>query len=209
MTDNDARNWISCLGWGCLAVVVISVLGIGGCVAFFYKGGSDAHAAANVYLAAVQAGDFEAAFATLGPEFTGARGLSDFVAFEQAARAELGSCGEWKMSGTSFNRESGRSMAQLTYRRTCESGPLVVAFNLEQIDGEWLIQDIRYNEALEARVERCAGCSAVVPTGAKFCAHCGAAIGDDPEEPEQEGSAVPAISQGVPEPTAQSSGPPE
>jgi len=188
MSDSESRNWLSCFGWGCLAVVVIAVLGIGGCVAFFYKGGSDAHAAANTYLEAVQTGDYEGAFEILGPGFTEQRGLADFVAFEQAARAEMGSCGDWRMNGTSFNRESGRSMALLTYQRICDDGPVTVAFNLEQVDGEWLIQDIRYNEAVGPVAEVCAECGAVVPPGANFCPVCGAVVGSEPDRPGGDGA---------------------
>lgn len=209
MADEDAKKWLSCLGWGCLAVVVISVLGIGGCVAFFYKGGSDAHAVANAYLEAVEAGEFETAFLSLGPEFTGTRSLSEFVAFEQAARSDLGPCDDWKMSGTSFNRESGRSMAQLTYRRICDTGPVVVAFSLEQVDGEWVIQDIRYNEPLRPVVEVCAGCSATIPPGANFCPLCGTAVGGGAEDSEQPKIEAPAGAEGDSEPAAPSSGSPE
>lgn len=177
MADEDAKKWLSCLGWGCLAVVVISALGIGGCVAFFYKGGSESHAAVITYLEAVEAGDFESAFLTLGPGFTEQRSLEELVAFEQAARAELGSCGEWQMSGTSFNREEGRSEALISYRRSCDGGPVNAAFSLEQLDGQWVIQDIRYNEPMGPVAQICAGCSDVIPPGARYCPHCGSEAG--------------------------------
>ena len=209
MADEDAKNWLSCLGWGCLAVVVISVVGIGGCVAFFYKGGSDAHAVANGYLDAVEGGDFETAFLSLGPGFTEQRGMEELVAFEQAARAEMRSCGEWQMGGTSFNRESGRSMAQLTYRRMCGDGPVTAAVSLEQVDGEWMIQDIRYNEPVGPVVEVCAGCSAVIPPGANFCPVCGTAVGGGAEEADQPNNSIPASAEGDPAPAVPSSDPPE
>lgn len=209
MADEDAKKWLSCLGWGCLAVVVISVVGIGGCVAFLYQGGSEAHAVANAYLDAVEAGDFETAFLSLGPEFTERRGMEELVAFEQAARAEMRSCGEWQMGGTSFNRESGRSMAQLTYRRMCDEGPVTAAVSLEQVDGEWVIQDIRYNEPVGPVVEVCAGCSAVIPPGANYCPVCGTAVGDGAEDSEQPKIEAPAGAEGDPEPDPPSSGPPE
>jgi hypothetical protein len=177
MGDEDRQSWASCLGWGCLAVAVIAVVGIGGCVAFFYKGGSDAQAAAESYLAAVDQGRWEEAFATLGPGFTAEHGLADFVAFEQAARAELGSCGEWQMSGTSFNREEGRSVALLTFLGSCGGEPTTAAFSLEKIDRRWLIQDIRYNEAPPRPViELCVECRGVLPPGSRFCPFCGAAV---------------------------------
>ncbi|MCU0305818.1 MAG: hypothetical protein MUC56_17335 [Thermoanaerobaculales bacterium] len=177
MGDEGGQSWVSCLGWGCLAVVVIAVVGIGGCVAFVYKGGSDAHATAEAYLAAVDGGRWEEAFATLGPGFTADRGLADFVAFEQAARAELGGCGDWKMSGTSFNREEGRSVALLTFLGSCGGEPATVAFNLEKIDRRWLIQDIRYNEAPSRPViELCVECGGVLPPGSRFCPSCGAPV---------------------------------
>ncbi len=177
MADEDAKKWLSCLGWGCLAVVVISALGIGGCVAFVYKGGSDSHAAVNAYLEAVEAGDFETAFLTLGPGFTEQRGLEELVAFEQAARTEMGSCGDWRMSGTSFNRESSRSEALLSFQRMCDEGPVIVTFSLEQMDGEWVIQDIRYNESVVPVVHVCVECSTVVSPQANFCPSCGAKVG--------------------------------
>ena len=209
MADEDSKNWISCLGWGCLAVLVIAVLGIGGCVAFFYKGGSDAHAVVDAYLDAVEAGDFDTAFLSMGPGFTEQRGLSEFVAFEQAARAELGSCGEWRLSGTSFNRDSGRSMAQLTYGRMCDNGPVTAAVSLEKVDGEWLIQDIRYNEPVQPVFEVCAECAAVIPPGANFCPLCGTAVRDGAEDSAQPESPTPEGAHSSPETAVPSSGPPE
>jgi hypothetical protein len=184
MADDDAKKWLSCLGWGCLAIVVISVLGIGGCVAFFYKGGTDSHAVAKAYLDAVEIGDYDAAFLTLGPEFTERRSLDELVAFEQAARSETGSCGEWRMSGTSFNRENGRSQALLSFQRSCESGPMTISFMLEQVESGWVIQDIRYGEPVAPVISVCTGCSMAVPPGAKFCPSCGTEIGGETGDDE-------------------------
>lgn len=177
MADDDKRSWLSCLGWGCLAVLVLAALGIGGCVAMVYKGGSAAHSVADVYLEAVDAGRYEDAFRTLGPAYTEARGLTEFVAFEQGARAQKGSCGEWRMSGTSINREDGRSVALLTFQGLCDAGPIEVAFNLEQVDGQWVIQDIRYNEPGVMTIPTCAECGVALPPGSRFCPGCGAAVG--------------------------------
>jgi hypothetical protein len=177
MADDEKKNWMSCLGWGCLIVVVVSVVGIGGCVAYFYKGGSAAHAAADAYLESVDAGRYDEAFQALGPAYTEDRGLAEFVAFEQAARAQLGTCGGWRMSGTSFNRESGRSQALLRYLGSCDGGSIEAVFNLEQLDGRWVIQDIRYQEPGATVIPTCDQCGAVVLPGAKFCANCGAPVG--------------------------------
>lgn len=177
MSDDNGRNWMSCLGWGCLALVVLSILGIGGCVAYLYKGGSAAHTIANAYLESVDGGRYEEAFESLGPGFVEDRGLGEFVAFEQAARAQMGVCGDWRMIGTSFNRESGRSVALLTYRGSCDRGPIEVAFNLEKLDRQWVIQDIRYREPGVAVVPVCDACGDVVPPGARFCPNCGQEIG--------------------------------
>lgn len=179
MVDEDKKNWMSCLGWGCLVVVVVSVLGIGGCVAFVYKGGSEAHAAADLYLEMVDGGRYEEAFEALGPAYTEERGLAEFVAFEQAARAQLGVCGSWRMSGTSFNREAGRSVAVLAYQGACDGGPVEVHFGLEQLEGQWVIQDIRYQEPGVTVIPVCAECGAAVPPRANFCAGCGTPVGGD------------------------------
>ena len=177
MADEEKKNWMSCLGWGCLIVVVLSVLGIGGCLAYVYKGSTAAHSVGNAYLESVDAGRFEEAFQTLGPLFTEEHRLADFVAFEQAARTQMGVCGAWRMSGTSINRESGRSVAVLTYQGSCDGGPIEVAFNLEQIDRQWVIQDIRYREPGASVIPTCAECGEVVLPDANFCASCGSAVG--------------------------------
>jgi hypothetical protein len=209
MADEDSKKWLSCLGWGCLAVVVISALGIGGCVTFFYKGGSEAHSAANTYLEAVEVGDYEAAFVTLGPDFTERRGLEDFVAFEQAARAEMGSCGDWRMSGTSFNRESARSVALLTFQRMCDEGPVSVAFSLEKMESGWVIQDIRYDEPVVPVVHVCVDCSAVVPPGANFCPLCGTEVGTASDVLEEAETLAEGDDQGMPDLPTPSAGEPE
>jgi hypothetical protein len=177
MADDEKTNWMSCFGWGCLIVVVVSVLGIGGCVAYFYKDGSGANAAADAYLGSVDGGRYEEAFEALGPGFTEDRGLADFVAFEQATRAQMGACGGWRLSGTAINRESGRSVAKLTYQGSCDGGAVEAHFSLEELDGKWVIQDIRYQEPGVTAVPVCAECGAVVPPGANFCAGCGEAVG--------------------------------
>lgn len=182
MSDSEARNWMSCLGWGCLTVVVLTVLGIGGCVAFVFNEGKGAHTVAKTYLAAVDEGRYEVAFATLGTDFAESRGLDEFTAFEEAARAEFGDCGEWKTRGTTFNREDGRSVSSLTFHGECENGSVTASLALEEIDGTWVVQDIRYNEPVGPVVMQCAGCGEVVPQGAKYCPECGAGIGSEQEE---------------------------
>jgi hypothetical protein len=185
MTDTDSRNWMSCLGWGCLAVVVIAALGIGGCVASVYKGGRDAHLVTEAYLDAVGAGRWEEAFATLGPGFTEDRDLAAFVAFEQAARADHVPCNEWRMSGTSFNREAGRSVALLTYQLSCVDGPVTIAFELNKLEGGWVIQDIRYNRPAGPVIQLCVECRRPIPPGASYCPFCGAPV-DGGAAPETE-----------------------
>ncbi len=177
MADDERKNWMSCLGWGCLVVLVVSILGIGGCVAYVYKGGSAAHSVTVAYLESVDAGRYEEAFANLGPTYTEDRGLSEFVAFEQEARARIGTCGEWRMSGTNFNRELDRSIALLTYLGSCDGGPIEVAFSLEKLDGQWVIQDIRYSEPGVSEIPTCTDCGTAVPPAAKFCPNCGSAVG--------------------------------
>lgn len=177
MADESGRNWMSCLGWGCLVVVVLSALGIGGCVAYVYKGGSAAHTVANTYLESVDAGRYEEAFQSLGPGYTDDRGLGEFVAFEQEARAQMGTCSDWRLRGTEIDREPGLSATMLTYRGLCERGPVEVVFNLEKVDSLWVIQDIRYNEPGVKVIPMCADCETVIPPGAKFCPNCGAEVG--------------------------------
>jgi len=184
MADEEKRNWMSCLGWGCLVVAVVSVLGIGGCLAYVYKGGSAAHSVANAYLESVDAGRYEEAFGTLGPAFTQDSSLAEFVAFEQAARAQMGACGDWRMSSTSINRKSGGSVALLTYQGSCAGGSIEATFNLEQVDRQWVIQDIRYNEPGLPAIAVCSHCGGAVPPGARFCPDCGTEIGGGDGEPE-------------------------
>lgn len=188
MSDSDAKSWLSCLGWGCLVLVVVSALGIGGCVTYFYKGGSGAHEVAQAYLAAVDEGRFDEAFETLGPDFTEERGVAEFVAFEQTARAEFGGCGDWRLRGTTFDREPGLTVSHLTFLGSCEDQPVTVAFSLEKLDDRWVIQDIRYNEqfeSVEPMVEHCSDCGAEVPLDARFCPSCGARIGAATVETEE------------------------
>ena len=176
MTDTDAKSWMSCLGWGCLALVVLAVAGIGGCVWLAYKGGSDAHQTVESYLQAVAEGRFEEAYGLLGPQFTVDHRLDDLIAFERSARHELGSCPAWRLAGTSLNRESGRSTAVLTYRLDCEGGPVEAVFNLERGAEGWLIQGVGYREPGAATLPTCPACGSVVPAGARYCPSCGAAL---------------------------------
>lgn len=177
MGDSDARSWMSCLGWGCLAVVVVALLGIGACVAVVYRGSTAANDVADGYLAAVADGRFEDAFALLGPDFTDDRDLATFVDFERANREAIGACGGWRRIGTSLNRENDRTAADLRYVADCERGSVEVRFLIERIDGTWMIQDIHYREpGAPAAIPVCPSCGAVVPPGARFCPSCGAPI---------------------------------
>jgi len=190
MGDSDAKSWMSCLGWGCLAVVVLAVLGIGSCVAVVYRGGSAAHEVADAYLQAVADGRFEDAFATLGPGITADRDLRAFVSFERANRDRHGECGDWRLTGTSLNRQDGRTQADLSYLADCEHGPVEVRFAVEKVDREWLIQDINYRTpGAPESVPVCPECGAVLPPGARFCPSCGAAI--DSAEGAPSGNATP------------------
>jgi hypothetical protein len=193
MAEQDGRKWLTCLGWGCLTAVVVFALAIGGCVAYFYKEGSGAHAVAEAYLEAADAGRYEDAFATLGPGFTEQRGLAEFAAFERAARAELGVCGDWRTRGTSFNHAQGRSVAQLRFHGSCDGESATVTFSLEEVDRQWVIQDIRYNEPATPVIPVCADCGLAVPPDARFCPACGAAVGGEsgPSDPPDPPDSVP------------------
>jgi hypothetical protein len=178
MAENDAKSWMSCLGWGCLAVVVLAILGIGGCVWLAYRSGTGAHASAELYLQAVDGGRYEEAYDQLGSRFKEERDLDDFVAFEEATRKGLGRCASWRLAGTSLNRESGRSTAVLTYRLDCEHGSADAVFNIEDTAEGWLIQGIGYREPGAATLPTCPSCGEIVPRGAKFCPSCGAALAE-------------------------------
>ncbi len=187
MDDAESRSWITCLGWGCLVVVVLAVLGIGAGVAIVYRGSSAAHEVAGAYLEAVDAGRFEDAFAALGPDFTTERDLAALVEFERANREVFGACGEWRFSGTAVNREEGRTAARLSYRSQCDPGRVEVRFLVERIDGVWLIQDIEYREpGGPLPFATCADCGGVLPPGARFCPFCGAATGSEDKGAEAE-----------------------
>lgn len=189
MADTDSKSWMSCLGWGCLTVVVLAVAGIGGCVWLAYKGGSDAHQTVESYLQAVAEGRFEEAYGLLGPQFTNDHQLGDFTAFEQAARHDLGSCSVWRLAGTALNRDQGRSTAVLTYRLDCERGPVEAVFNLERSAEGWLIQGLGYREPGAAAVPTCPACGVVVPPAARYCPSCGAALSE--AAPRQDGGPQP------------------
>ena len=187
MGDDGARNWLSCLGWGCLAAVVLAALGIGGCVFMVYRGSADARTTAADYLEKVADGRWEEAYAALGPAFTDEHELGEFVAFEQEVRHELGPCDPARLRGTSINRETGRSMATLKYHLSCDNSDSDVVLTLEQVDDRWLIQGIRYRDPGALPVPTCTECGGVLPPGARFCPYCGhetdAEPGAEPEPP--------------------------
>jgi hypothetical protein len=190
MTDDNSKSWLSCLGWGCLTVVVLAVLGIGGCVGYLYQQGSGARSTTDAYLENLDLGRFEEAYGQLGSEFTDEHGLSEFIAFEQAAQQRYGDCGERRLSGTNMNREPGRAVTVLTYYAECDGAPLEVVFTLERVEGEWVIQGVRYHEPEMMVPVICDGCGTVHPPGAKFCSNCGAALGGDEEPAEAPGAEV-------------------
>jgi hypothetical protein len=188
MADTDSKSWMSCLGWGCLTVVVLAVLAIGAGVAMVYRGSSAADEVVEAYLEAVGAGRMEDAFACLGPGFTAERDLEALVEFDRANREAYGDCGEWRFGSTALNRTGGRTSVDLRYRSECERGPVEARFIVERIDGAWLIQDIEYREPTgPLAVDTCSRCGGVLPPGARFCPFCGAATATESGEPSSAG----------------------
>jgi hypothetical protein len=181
MSDGESRSWLGCLGWGCLIVVVIAIVGIGGCVFVLYRGTAGASTVTDLYLESVVDGRWEEAYEQLGPVFRNDNRLEDFVAFEQAARHELGRCDSSQHRGISLDHREGRTLATLTYRLQCEKGAARVVFTVEKVEDAWLIQGVRYGEADAAPFPTCTECDGVLPPGSRFCPYCGAATGDGSE----------------------------
>lgn len=186
MVEDEKKSWMSCLGWGCVTVLVLSVLGVGGCVFVLYRGTAGAGTVTDRYLESVAGGRFEDAYSLLGSEYSSSHDLSSLVAFEQAARHELGLCESSRQRGLAMNHVDGRTKATMTYVLRCENGTTEVVFTVEKINDEWVIQGIRYGEAEEALTPTCSDCGTVLIPGARFCADCGAAVGAVEPSPNSE-----------------------
>jgi hypothetical protein len=142
-----------------------------------YRGTAGASTVTDLYLESVAGGRFEDAYALLGTQYSSKHDLGSLVAFEQAARHELGLCEPSRQRGLAVNHVDGRTEATMTYVLRCENGTTEVVFTVEKIDDEWVIQGIRYGEAEEPVIPTCADCGSVLTPGAQFCASCGAAVG--------------------------------
>jgi hypothetical protein len=62
---------------------------------------------------------------------------------------------------------------------------VTIAFELNKLEGGWVIQDIRYNRPAGPVIQLCVECRRPIPPGASYCPFCGAPV-DGGAAPETE-----------------------
>ncbi len=192
-----------CLVVGCLvAAGFVGLLVLIG-VFFFMKGKRELEPVVEKYFAAVDKGEYDAAWVVVGERWKSTQSRDGFVAFEKAARDRLGTLKEKSMTGVHMNSNPSGTTARVVYSAEFEKGAATITFTMSKTGDEWLIDGVHYNSPLLRSPSVCPKCNKGHTPGAKFCSDCGTGLGAGAEA---DASADPTEDQGAPEAPAPEEG---
>ncbi|MHC5057356.1 MAG: DUF4019 domain-containing protein [Planctomycetota bacterium] len=162
---------------GCLvAAGFVGILVLIG-VFIFVKGKRELEPVAEQYLAAVEKGEYDAAWAGVGEVWKATQSRDEFVAFEEATRGRLGALKEKSMTGVHMNSNSSGTTARVVYSAEFEKGAATVTFMMSKHGEEWLIDRVRYDSPVLPSPASCPKCGRGAAPGERFCSDCGSGLG--------------------------------
>jgi len=165
-----------CFNVGCLIAAGFVGILVLVAVFIFMKGKRDLEPVVGAYLAAVDEGDYDAAWGLVGERWRAAQSREEFTAFEKSVRGALGAFKDRTMTGVHINSNSSGSTARVVYSGEFEKGAATVTFTMSKAGDRWLIDGVHYGSPLLASLAVCPKCGKRGPPGAKFCPGCGTGL---------------------------------
>lgn len=134
---------IGCFGCLGLTLGVVALIA-GGTYFIFQKGGALLNPPLEAYLNAVNAEDYERAFAMLDPEWQAAQPIEDWIAFEQSIRADLGRFQSMSMRSVNMSSDMEGSTASAEYLGRFSEGECTLRTRFRYSDGAWKLVELTY-----------------------------------------------------------------
>lgn len=162
-----------CFFYGCLTVIVVGALLVGAVVGFLSWGKGKIGVYCEEYLAAVQQGEYEAAYHLLGDRAQQDLSVEEYVAFAKTVHRALGGIQGKRLVSINVSSSMRGTTAVLVYRASCENAKCNITFSLEKTGDKWVVQSVHYDSPVLQQVFKCPHCGAVLKDLGKFCAQCG------------------------------------
>ena len=170
----EGKRRHGCFFYGCLTLVMLGVVLAGGCLTFFLHGKRKLGAPCEQYLAAVERGDYQAAYQMVGNRWKQEQSFEEYVALEKMLRQALGKFHKKSAMGVrAFAAPRRGGVGQILYRARFENGECTITFSLEKSQGQWVIEAVHYDSPALLDLLTCPHCGAFQKSFGKFCANCG------------------------------------
>ncbi len=145
MAAKSGKKWWIIGGVGCLGILLIIGLCVGGFGLFAWNTTQKMKAGPDAFMTAMQSDDYSAAYAVLDDGFKANVSNEEFTAEMTAMTALTGSVVSWNMIG--FNAEASGGQTAGTYRGavefTNENGR--VQFEVGVVGEDWVIRDYNFD----------------------------------------------------------------
>ncbi len=163
-----------CFFYGCLSVIGLVLLGVivGGSI--YLYGRNTVTPFVENYMNAVDAGEYEAAYAMLGPQWSKTWTLAQVRSFEDKVRGLTGKCTGLTLWNCNIKKMgSAATTATVVYNAGFEKGPVTVTVILVKDGERWLIEGVNYNSPQLVAALKCPHCGHTNATLGDFCSSCG------------------------------------
>lgn len=169
---------------GCLGLVVIVAIGIS---LLFFWSKSTIGTPAMDFIDAIDAGNYEQAYALTEGHWRGGRPFEEFERAYAALHDDLGPRQSIRSVGFNFEgRVTHPSEGRATYAAQYEDGSVLIEVSLEHGEDAWHVTDARYRRRLSRPMAACPHCGSAVEPSARFCAQCGEKLDEVRDEAPDE-----------------------
>lgn len=174
--DAPRKKRRGCFFYGCLTTIALVVLFAIGVFALFQYGRTNVTPVAEEFLAAVESGNYDAAYASAGDEWKQVSSKDEFPVVFKLVQNTLGSRKSLSLSSFHIQTNNRGTFARAVYSAEYDNGNADLTFTLKKYDGQWRIIGLHYDSPLLNLALKCPKCNAANAPSAKFCAQCGAQL---------------------------------
>lgn len=172
-TDTQPKKRHGCFYHGCLTIIVLVLVAVGGCLFLYQYGKATITPVVEAFLTAAEGGNYDQAYAMTGSEWKQKISRNEFPKLFMVVHNALGARQSLSMSGIRMQAGTFGSIALANYTATYDKGEAELSFTLKKQDGQWQIVGLFYNSPKLAESFKCPNCGAIDVFDAKFCAKCG------------------------------------
>lgn len=165
--------WLLIGGGGVVGLVILCA---GGFAWFLMSGKAKIEPVVDAFQAKIDAGDFQGAYQSIGPEWKAINTEEVFTSFESAVHRQLGKLLSKSMTSINIQDTTVQGTATMAYNCSYEKGQAVVTYTLTKSTGAWLVVGHRVECPAMIQMMTCPKCGTVSENWVDFCGKCGAKL---------------------------------